>query len=65
LPHSTPVPFYRIEMALNEGEAARLGDAELVPGMPVDAFIRTSERTPMAYLVKPLVDYFNRAFRET
>lgn len=58
-------PFYRIEMALNEGEAARLGNAELVPGMPVDAFIRTSERTPMAYLVKPLVDYFNRAFRET
>ncbi|WP_298295434.1 HlyD family type I secretion periplasmic adaptor subunit [uncultured Litoreibacter sp.] len=57
--------YYRIEMALNEGEIARLGDVALVPGMPVDAFIQTDERSPIAYLVKPLADYFNRAFRET
>ena len=57
--------FYRIEMALNDGEAARLGDVVLVPGMPVDAFIQTAKRTPLAYLIKPLADYFNRAFRET
>jgi HlyD family secretion protein len=33
--------------------------------MPVEAFIRTDDRTPMAYLVKPFTDYFVRAFRET
>lgn len=57
--------YYRIELVLNEGEIDRLGDVALVPGMPVDAFIQTSERSPIAYLVKPLADYFNRAFRET
>ena len=36
----------------------------LLPGMPVEAFIKTGDRTPFAYLVKPFMDYFNRAFRE-
>lgn len=62
---ATGQPFYRVEMALNDGEAARLGDVALVPGMPVEAFIQTTEHTPIAYLFKPLADYFNRAFRET
>ncbi|GFE64763.1 HlyD family type I secretion periplasmic adaptor subunit [Litoreibacter roseus] len=57
--------FYRIEMELNDGERARLGDVDLVPGMPVEGFIQTGERSPIAYLVKPLTDYFNRAFRES
>lgn len=57
--------YYRVEMTLNEGEMDRLGDVELLPGMPVDGFIQTSSRTPMAYLVKPLADYFNKAFRES
>ena len=36
----------------------------LVPGMPVDAFIRTGDRSPLDYLVKPFTDYFQRALRE-
>jgi len=32
--------------------------------MPIEAFIRTSDRTPLAYLIKPLADYFAKAFRE-
>jgi HlyD family secretion protein len=31
--------------------------------MPVEAFFRTGDMTPIAYLVKPLSDYFARAFR--
>lgn len=57
--------FYRVEMLLNDGEIARLGDVDLVPGMPVDGFIRTTDRSPITYLVKPLTDYFNKAFRES
>ncbi|MDA8746597.1 HlyD family type I secretion periplasmic adaptor subunit [Litoreibacter sp.] len=57
--------FYRVEVQLNEGEIARLGTVALMPGMPVDTFIQTGERSPLAYLIKPLSDYFNRAFRET
>ena len=57
--------FYRAEIVLSEGEQARLpADVTLIPGMPVEAFIRTQDRTPLAYLIKPLTDYFSKAFRE-
>ena len=58
-------PFYRAEIVLSEGERARLGEARvLIPGMPVEAFIRTQDRTPLAYLVAPMMNYITRAFRE-
>ena len=56
--------YYQAEILPKEGEVQKLEGLELVPGMPVESFIRTSDRTPMAYLTKPLTDYFNRAFRE-
>jgi HlyD family type I secretion membrane fusion protein len=57
--------FYRAEIALSEGEQAKLPEGvALIPGMPVEAYIRTADRTPIAYLVKPLTDYFTKAFRE-
>ena len=36
----------------------------LAPGMPVEAYLRTGERSPLSYLVKPLTDYFERSLRE-
>lgn len=57
--------YYRAEITLAPDQAAALGGLTLLPGMPVDAFIRTGARTPMAYLLKPFTDYFSRAFRET
>jgi HlyD family secretion protein len=62
----THVAYYRAEIELTEGEQARLPDnATLIPGMPVEAFIRTADQAPIFYLVKPLTDYFTRAFRES
>ena len=60
----TQSSYYRAEVELLEGEFDKLAGQEILPGMPVETYIRTEERTPMAYLVKPLTDYFNRAFRE-
>jgi len=57
--------FYRAEIVLNTGEVDRLGGRTLLPGMPVEVFIRTEDRTPLAYLLEPLAEYFNRAFRES
>ena len=57
--------YYRAEITLPQDQAALLGDLTLLPGMPVDSFIRTGARTPMAYLLKPFTDYFAKAFRET
>ncbi|MGV6812236.1 MAG: HlyD family type I secretion periplasmic adaptor subunit [Brevirhabdus sp.] len=62
---ATKAAFYRVEIVLNEGEANKLEGLTLVPGMPVEAFIRTADRTPLAYLVKPFTDYFSKAFRES
>ena len=57
--------YYSAEIEPNEGEMERLGDVELLPGMPVEAFIKTADRSPLSYLTKPFTDYFNRAFRES
>ena len=56
--------FYSAELRPNEGEIEKLAGLDILPGMPVEAFIKTDERTPLQYLIKPLADYFNRAFRE-
>lgn len=61
----TGVSYYQAEMLPNDGELTKLEGQELLPGMPVEAFIKTAERSPLSYLVKPLADYFNRAFRES
>lgn len=61
----TQATYYRAEIMLDDGELAKLGAVTLVPGMPVEAFIQTGARTPMAYLVQPFTDYFARAFRES
>ncbi|MGJ5620978.1 HlyD family type I secretion periplasmic adaptor subunit [Sulfitobacter sp. MF3-043] len=62
----TGLSYYRAEITLNPGEMEKLAAGIiLLPGMPVEAFIRTGDRSPMAYLIKPMADYFARAFRES
>jgi HlyD family secretion protein len=53
-----------VRVAITPQELARLHGMRLIPGMPVDVFIRTSERTMLSYLLKPLSDQVQRAFRE-
>jgi HlyD family secretion protein len=56
--------FYVVRIGLPREELARLDGLQLVPGMPVEAFIRTTDRTVVSYLVKPLRDQIAKAFRE-
>ena len=57
--------YYIVRIAMTPEEIARLGDTvKLAPGMPVEAFIQTGDRTMMSYLVKPLHDQLMRSFRE-
>ncbi len=59
------VSYYRTEIHLDEGELTKLPEgASLLPGMPATGFIRTQDQTPLAYLIDPLRDYFDKAFRE-
>ncbi len=57
--------YYEAQILPYDGEIDKLQGLELVPGMPVDAFIQTGERSPLTFLTKPLTDYFTKAFRET
>ena len=61
---STGQMYYLTEVDIAPDQIDQLEGVRIVPGMPVDAFIRTGERTPIRYLTQPLLDYFNRAFRE-
>jgi HlyD family secretion protein len=56
--------YYLVRIAMTADEIKRLGDVKLTPGMPVEAFIQTGERTMLSYLVKPLRDQLMRTFRE-
>ncbi len=60
----TGMNYYTVEIEVGESELEKLADRALLPGMPVDVFLRTGERTPLTYLTQPLMSYFNRAFRE-
>ena len=57
--------YYTIRVSLPPKEVARLGeDVKIIPGMPVEAFVQTGDRTMLSYLMKPLSDQLMRAFRE-
>jgi HlyD family secretion protein len=60
----TGTSYYTVRVLLKPEELARLGNAKLVAGMPVDVFIKTPGRTALSYLIKPLRDQAERAFKE-
>jgi HlyD family secretion protein len=60
----TGLSYYTVRISLPPEEIARLGEVRLVPGMPVEAFVQTGQRTVLSYLVKPFYDQLTRAFRE-
>jgi HlyD family secretion protein len=56
--------YYKVRVSLDPKEIARLGSAKIVPGMPVEVFVQTGDRTALSYLLKPLDDQISRAFKE-
>jgi HlyD family type I secretion membrane fusion protein len=61
---ATQQTYYAVRIEPDAAALAALGDRVLVPGMPVEAFITTGDRSPMSYLLHPLMVYFDRAFRQ-
>jgi HlyD family secretion protein len=56
--------YYTVRITMAAEQVERLGNVKLLPGMPVEAFVQTGDRTMLSYLMKPLHDQFVRAFRE-
>lgn len=55
-------PFYTVAVKPDPGQLERLNGAHLLPGMMAEAFITTESRTAMSFLMKPLVDNWQRVF---
>jgi len=52
-----------VRLTLPPTELARVA-GQLGPGMPAEAFLRTSDRTVLSYLLGPLEAQLSHAFRE-
>jgi HlyD family type I secretion membrane fusion protein len=57
--------YYVAEIRIDGSELAKLPGVQLYPGMPAEVMIVTGERTFLDYLLQPVFDSFQRAFRET
>lgn len=64
LDQRTQKTYYTVAIALHEAELDKLGDTDLIPGMPVEAFLTSESRTPLSYAMRPILFYFDRAFRD-
>lgn len=56
--------YYTAGVSVPQDEMDRMNGLKLVPGMPAEVFIKTGERTLASYLIKPLADQMEKAFRE-
>ncbi len=56
--------YYVARLQMDEAGRKVIGDLKLLPGMPVEVFIATGDRTALSYLAKPFTDQMHRAFRE-
>ena len=56
--------YYQARIAILDDEMSKLAGLKLVPGMPAEVQIRTTSRTAITYLLKPLQDQFAKAFKE-
>ena len=56
--------FYTVRVTPDPADMGNLGEHKIIPGMPVEVFIETGERSALSYLTKPITDQFHRAFRE-
>ncbi len=56
--------YYLINLTVPAEEIARLGGLRIKPGMPVEAYLATGERTVLGYLISPVTTQMRRAFRQ-
>lgn len=56
--------YFIIRVSIAAKEIAKLPSDGLIPGMPAEVFVQTGERTALEYLLQPLSDTIDRAWRE-
>jgi HlyD family secretion protein len=61
---ATGQTYYTARITIPKEEIVKLDQNRLVPGMPADVHFKTVDRTALSYLIKPMWDQMERAFRE-
>ncbi|MET3857409.1 HlyD family type I secretion periplasmic adaptor subunit [Rhizobium sp. OAE497] len=59
---ATGRPYYLA--TITPADLLALGSRKLMPGMPVEVYVQTEERSALSYLAKPFTDQMMRAYRE-
>ena len=57
--------YYKVKVEIAPGEMSNFPDIKLVSGMPAETFIDLGSNSLVHYLFQPLIDSFQRAFRES
>jgi HlyD family secretion protein len=60
----TGLMYYVVRITVPQAELDRIAPLRISAGMQADIYLATGERTPLSYLVKPVMDQFAKAFRE-
>ena len=60
----TGTRYYRVELAAAAGDLAALGEGALKPGMTIEAYLDTAERSVLSYLIAPVTNHLRHALRE-
>ncbi|WP_282063781.1 HlyD family type I secretion periplasmic adaptor subunit [Roseobacter litoralis] len=56
--------YFRATFSIPPTEIAELGSVDIVPGMPVEGYLATTDRSVLGYMLSPLHDPMRRMFRE-
>lgn len=62
---ATGVSYYAVTVRVSPDEIDRLQGLQLLPGMPAEVYLTTTQRTIASFLIKPLLDHMDRSFRES
>ena len=62
---NTGLFYYKTDIEISIEEIKKLNELMILPGMPAEIFIKTNERTPLSFLIKPLAEYFYKSFRSS
>jgi HlyD family type I secretion membrane fusion protein len=57
-------PYYTIHVDVAQEALQGAGNLKLQAGMPVEVFIKTTERTALQYLLDPVIAFVGRSLRE-
>lgn len=60
----TGEPYYLLQVQVSDENRQQLNELTIKPGIPVEVFIRTGERSLLNYLFKPLFDRLHMSLNE-